>query len=124
MYVLDNELVLCPPYVEGDIYIGGKGTALGYIGDKEKTDAVFITHHESGERIYKTGDRGYLSDEGYIVFMGRNDRQIKLNGYRIELDEIRNVIESVSGVKKAIVVKKTAGSGNAVLAAYYVRKAE
>lgn len=124
MYVLDNELVLCPPYVEGDIYIGGKGTALGYIGDKEKTDAVFITQHESGERIYKTGDRGYLSDEGYIVFMGRNDRQIKLNGYRMELDEIRNVIESVSGVKKAIVVKKTAGSGNAVLAAYYVRKAE
>ena len=124
MYVLDENLGMCPPYAEGDIYIGGKGVALGYIGDRDKTEQSFITHPDTGERIYRIGDRGYLSGEGYIVFLCRKDRQVKLNGYRVELDEIRSVIESVAGVKKAAVIKKTNSSGTSVLSAYYIMQAE
>ncbi|MEJ3415925.1 hypothetical protein WDK78_26090, partial [Escherichia coli] len=71
--------------VEGEICIGGMGLAQGYLNDAEKTAASFVWREASGEQIYRTGDRGRYFADGQVAFLGRNDTQVKVNGYRIEL---------------------------------------
>ncbi len=105
VYILDELGKHCPIGVEGEIYIGGKGLALGYWKDAEKTKSSFWNHNTLG-RIYKTGDRGIWHVKGYIEFRGRRDHQIKLNGYRIELGEISSLLLNFKGVSQAIVVVK------------------
>lgn len=104
-YVLDDFYQPCPIGVTGDLYIGGKGLASGYLNNPQKTESVFINHKEFG-RIYKTGDLGYLNRSGFIVFKGRNDSQVKINGFRIELEEIQNVILKMPDIISVIVVVK------------------
>ena len=87
MYVLSDSREFLPKNVEGDIYIGGVGVADGYQNDQKQTDAAFINHKTLG-RIYRTGDRGYISDEGCMEFCGRQDMQVKINGLRIELGDL------------------------------------
>ncbi len=87
VYILNQALSHCPVGVLGDIYLGGLGLALGYWGNEEKTNAHFIEHPSLG-RLYKTGDIGLWHADGYIVFQGRYDSQVKRNGYRVELEEI------------------------------------
>lgn len=89
---------------EGELGIGGPNLSAGYLNDPEKTAGAFIQHE--GRRIYKTGDVGYIRD-GLIFYMGRNDSQVKLNGYRIELDEISNMLLAHPAVKNAAVVPLT-----------------
>ncbi|WFB49457.1 non-ribosomal peptide synthetase/type I polyketide synthase [Vibrio coralliilyticus] len=91
-FVLDRELKPCPNWVSGELYIGGSGLSLGYWQDEAKTQAAFIIHPESGERLYKTGDLGRYQDDGNIEFLGRNDHQVKINGYRIELGEVEHTL--------------------------------
>lgn len=86
-YVLSNDMSFCPIGVEGELYIGGVGVALGYLNDIEKTENSFIKHPSLGY-IYRTGDYGILHKEGYIEFRGRKDDQVKIRGNRIELGEI------------------------------------
>ena len=85
VYVLNAQLEECPVGVEGEICIGGMGLAQGYLNDAEKTAASFVWREASGERIYRTGDRGRYFADGQVAFLGRNDTQVKVNGYRIEL---------------------------------------
>lgn len=92
MYVLRDDLSLCPPWTTGEICIGGMGVAEGYFGDPEKTEAAFVTHPKTGERLYRTGDLGRFNPAGYIEFLGRKDTQVKLRGYRIELGEVEAAI--------------------------------
>jgi len=87
-YVLDNQLVQKPEWVVGELYIGGRGVALGYFGDPERTKASFIKHPQTGQVLYRTGDLGRLLPDGNIEFMGRTDTQVKIQGYRIELGEV------------------------------------
>jgi len=87
MLVLSDGLKHCPTSVIGEIHIAGEGVALGYWGDEERTNERFINTEHYG-RLYKTGDLGRWNQNGYIEFIGRQDSQVKLNGYRIELDEI------------------------------------
>ncbi|WP_415717911.1 amino acid adenylation domain-containing protein [Maridesulfovibrio sp.] len=89
-HVLSHDLYPKPEWAVGELYIGGEGLALEYLGDKEKTAAHFIRHPRSGERLYRTGDLGYFHPDGTIRFVGRNDSQIKLRGHRIELGEIES----------------------------------
>ena len=103
IYVLNESRSLCPPEVQGEIYIGGVGVAQGYANSEEKTRAAFINHPEFG-RIYKTGDFGRFSTEGYVVFLGRKDSQVKVGGYRIELGEIEQRMNSLEFVDNAIVL--------------------
>ncbi|MDA0119661.1 non-ribosomal peptide synthetase/type I polyketide synthase [Vibrio sp. T11.5] len=91
-FVLDSQLQPCPNWVSGELYIGGSGLSLGYWQDESKTQAAFITHPESGQRLYKTGDLGRYQDDGNIEFLGRNDHQVKINGYRIELGEVESTL--------------------------------
>ena len=115
-YVLDADLNLCPPEVQGDLYIGGVGLANGYNNDPEKTSKAFISHPQLG-RIYKTGDLGKLKTEGFIEFLGRSDTQIKLNGFRIELGEIEAALMHTGHVKNAVAaLKEVPGSGKQIIA--------
>jgi amino acid adenylation domain-containing protein len=102
MYVLDGFGEHSPAGVRGEIYIGGEGVALGYWNDEQKTSASFISHPQLG-RLYKTGDLGKWNKAGYIEFEGRKDNQVKLNGYRVELDEIAAKLTNIKGIDKSIV---------------------
>lgn len=114
IYVMDYEDKLCPCGVDGEICIGGKGVAEGYLNDEVKTDAQFFVHPQFG-RIYKTGDFGCMSREGYVVFKGRKDDQIKLHGYRVELGEIENKMKNFAGVRDvAVIVDDNDGKSNLV----------
>ena len=102
MYVLNEQRQHNPIGVIGEIYIGGQGVALGYWQDEHKTNASFIVHPQLG-RLYKTGDLGKWDKDGYMVFEGRRDGQVKLNGYRVELDEISSRLSKLPKVENALV---------------------
>lgn len=76
-YVLNAALEPCPIWVPGQLYIGGIGLALGYWRDEEKTNASFMIHPRTQERLYKTGDLGRYLPDGNIEFLGREDFQVK-----------------------------------------------
>ncbi|MBP2478398.1 amino acid adenylation domain-containing protein [Crossiella equi] len=102
MYVLDARGEHCPVGVTGHIHIGGDGVALGYWRDEEQTAKRYFTHPELG-RLYHTGDLGRWNAQGHIEFLGRDDFQVKLNGYRVELEEISAKIARLPGVDSAVV---------------------
>ncbi|PHV12329.1 non-ribosomal peptide synthetase [Chitinimonas sp. BJB300] len=103
IYVLDSQQQLLPFACAGEIYIGGKTLARGYLHRPDLDRAVFLPDpFLPGERIYRTGDRGWLSSDGDLHFLGRTDRQIKLRGYRIELGEIEHALLTMPGVVQAI----------------------
>src|SRR5205823_4987807 len=87
-HVLDRALRPCPDLVRGELYIAGAGLALGYWRDARTTAERFIRHPTSGERVYRTGDWGRYRRDGSIEFLGRDDRQVKIRGHRIELAEV------------------------------------
>ena len=119
-HILDKHLNHCPDWVAGNIYIGGKGLAKGYWHDPDKTNASFITHSVTGERLYKTGDLGRYHPDGTIEFLGREDFQVKVRGYRIELGEIETAIKQVPGVKDAVVTANPGPDGRKQLVGYLV----
>lgn len=90
----------------GEIGLVGQNLSIGYFKDEEKTQQAFIV--ENGKRIYKTGDVGYTK-HNLFFYLGRNDNQVKLNGYRIELEEISNVLLTHPHIKNATVVPLTSG---------------
>jgi len=103
-YVMNKQLQLCPDYTIGDLYIGGEGLALGYLGDSKLTNERFIIHPETKERLYYTGDIGRYLPNGEIEFLGREDTQVKIRGNRIELSEIENALQKHPLVSSAVAV--------------------
>ncbi|PCK29550.1 non-ribosomal peptide synthetase [Pseudoalteromonas piscicida] len=107
LYVLDEHLALLPPGAVGELYIGGVGLARGYINKPELTAKTFIECAlPSGKthRLYKTGDLVRWSSVGQLEYLGRSDFQVKLRGFRIELDEIAHHITSNESVSDAAVL--------------------
>lgn len=108
VYIMDTDGYLSPVGVAGEICIGGKGVARGYLNLPELTAEKFIPDpFKPGKRIYKTGDLGRWLADGTIEFLGRKDHQVKVRGYRIELEEIEAVMAghpSIEGV--AVIIKK------------------
>lgn len=122
MHVLNSRLNECPDWVTGDIYIGGIGLAREYWGDPEKTAQKFITHPQSGERLYHTGDLGRFLPEGYVEFLGREDHQVKIGGHRIELGEIESAYRDEIGVGDVLVMPVGGERRLTGLAAYMTAK--
>ncbi|MCG8424974.1 MAG: amino acid adenylation domain-containing protein [Proteobacteria bacterium] len=120
VHVLDTHYCECPLWVPGDLYIGGIGLARHYLGDAKKTAASFITHPRTGERLYRTGDRGRWRPGGVIEFLGRQDTQVKVQGHRIELGEIEAVLSASPDVVGVVVVAPGETRGNRHLVAYIV----
>lgn len=104
MYVLNKKKQICPSYVPGDIYIGGKGVAREYLGDEELTTEKFTENEILQQRLYFTGDLGMYHEDGSIEFLGRSDTQIKINGFRIELGEIESYAMKNKKIDLAIAV--------------------
>lgn len=103
MMVLDESLEPRPFWVTGMIYIGGKGLSRGYLGDVEKTAKSFVLHPITHERLYRTGDLGRLRPDGNIEFLGREDLQVKIQGYRIELEEIESACRALKEIEQVLV---------------------
>lgn len=103
-YILDNTMQAVKPGETGEIYIGGKGVAMGYLNRAALTSQVFLTVAGFPGRLYKTGDRGYFLPDGNIAFAGRTDNQIKVRGVRIEPEEIEAQLLKYEGVRQAVVV--------------------
>jgi syringomycin synthetase protein SyrE len=100
VYVLDEAMRPLPFGEQGEIYIGGDTIARGYLNRAELTDGAFLADpFRPGGRMYRTGDRGWIGNDGNVFFTGRLDRQIKLRGYRIELGEIEAALAAVPGVE-------------------------
>src|SRR5437588_7986209 len=106
-YVLDRFGRLCPIGVPGELVIGGlggAGLARGYLNQPELTAERFLEDpFRPGGRYYRTGDLAVWSEEGQIEFLGRIDAQVKLNGLRIELEEIESVLQLHPDVAAAAV---------------------
>ncbi|CUS07309.1 unnamed protein product [Tuber aestivum] len=120
MYVLDANLSPCPVNVPGDIYIGGIGVAQGYHNDPQKTAAGFMRHPGLGKQLYRTGDMGCQHPDGFMMFLGRQDGQVKINGFRVELGEIETVLKLSPLVKQGIVLTVEDDCRNKRLVAYVV----
>ncbi|MGS0527606.1 non-ribosomal peptide synthetase [Zobellia nedashkovskayae] len=91
VYLLNESKKLVPYGAVGEIYIGGPGVSKGYINRTDLTEKVFLNNPlkaGSNEKIYKTGDLGRYRNDGTVEFLGRVDHQVKVRGFRIELDEV------------------------------------
>jgi amino acid adenylation domain-containing protein len=125
IYLLDEELHPVPTGTHGEIYIGGKGLARGYLLRPDLTATRFIPHPFStqpGARLYRTGDNARRLADGNLEFMGRVDRQVKIHGYRIELGEVETRLLSHTAVREATVLAREGVSGEKQLVAYVVLK--
>lgn len=120
--ILNRNLQECPDYVVGDIYIGGKGLALGYYKDEALTKEKFKTI--KGERWYYTGDTGKYDSHGVIEFCGREDTQVKIHGHRIELSEIESILQKNEKVASAAVLLTKEGQESRIEAFVSPAKAE
>lgn len=97
IYILDRHHNLLPRGLIGEIVLAGIQIATGYIGNPEATARSFLrepfdTDNGSSSTMYKTGDRGYWSSTGNLICLGRNDRQIKLHGFRLDLSDVESRI--------------------------------
>ncbi|GAB5525204.1 MAG: plipastatin non-ribosomal peptide synthetase PpsC [Roseivirga sp.] len=120
IYLLDKNLQLVPERVKGELYISGAGLASGYLFDETLSAEKFIPNPftENG-RLYKTGDLARRTPEGTIEYLGRVDEQVKINGYRIELDEINHHLRTYEGVVDSVVSPKEI-NGRKSLFAYLI----
>lgn len=126
IYLLDRSLQPVPIGVPGEIYIGGKNLARGYLNQPELTAEKFLENPftpaplNKGDRLYKTGDKGRYLADGNIEFLGRIDHQVKIRGYRIELGEIESTLQQHHRIKDAIATVITDKSDHKRLVAYIV----
>ncbi|NES15065.1 MULTISPECIES: non-ribosomal peptide synthetase [Micromonospora] len=124
MRVLDDRLRLRPPWAVGGIHIGGVGLAEGYWRDPERTAERFVTDPTTGERLYRTGDLGRYWPDGTIEFLGREDRQVKVQGFRVEPGEIEAVARTHPGVRDCAVTTQQVPGGQRRLVAIVVPEEE
>jgi natural product biosynthesis luciferase-like monooxygenase protein len=125
VYVTDGYGELVPFGVPGEICIGGEGVARGYLRRPDLTATRFVPNPFSpvpGSRMYRTGDRGLLSREYRLQFLGRLDNQVKLRGYRIELGEIEDVISRHPAIREAAAMVESQGESNSQLLCYLVAR--
>jgi amino acid adenylation domain-containing protein len=119
LYILDAHSQLAPVGDVGEIFIAGRGVALGYRGRPDLTQDRFLDDpFVPGQSMYKTGDLGRLLPNGDVLCLGRSDSQVKIRGFRIELGEIETLISRTAGVGRCAVVAKQFGDDDVRLVAY------
>jgi arthrofactin-type cyclic lipopeptide synthetase C len=119
IYILNEFLEPVPIGVIGELYVGGAGVALGYLNQPALTAERFVANPFVAEdRLYKTGDLGRFRSDGNIDYMGRNDLQVKMRGFRVELSEIELRLASYPGVREAVVLAREGDGTEKQLVAY------
>ncbi|MDB5370363.1 MAG: non-ribosomal peptide synthetase, partial [Roseomonas sp.] len=126
VYLLDGELEPVPSGAIGEIHIGGAGVADGYLGRPELTAERFLPDPfappgaAGPARMYRSGDRARRRADGMLVYLGREDGQIKLRGHRMEPGEIEAALLSLPGIAQAAVALRQDGAGDLALAGFLV----
>lgn len=100
----------------GEIYVQGECVGNGYLNNPEKTKLSFDLQN----KLYKTGDFAKLLPDGTIVFVGRNDNQVKYRGYRIDLGEIENTIKNIHGIKNCTIIFNNENNNTPTLIAFVI----
>ncbi|MDN3295050.1 amino acid adenylation domain-containing protein [Streptomyces ficellus] len=125
LYILDEDLRSVAPGQTGEICVAGLGVGAGYLNAPALNEERFVTAPLDGGRdvaVYRTGDMGYVRDDGELMCVGRVDTQVKIRGMRIDLGEVENAVRSCQGVRDAVVL--VAGGepngGEAHLAAFVI----
>lgn len=125
VYILNENLKSLTDGSVGEIFIGGDGVAQGYLNRPELTAERFIDDPFSGipgGKIYRTGDLGRIKENGDIQCLGRIDHQVKVRGYRIELEEIEHALIKQENIKEAVVIAREDTPGDPRLVGYVVLK--
>ncbi|MDV8022896.1 non-ribosomal peptide synthetase [Rhodococcus sp. IEGM 1330] len=117
--VLDDRMRPLRTGIGGELYVSGVQLARGYFGRPAETAARFVADPGGdGGRMYRTGDRARILDDGALEFLGRADRQVKVRGHRVELGEVENRTVDIESVDACAVVAVTDDGGATVLVAY------
>lgn len=120
VYVVDTIGQLVPRGVPGELVIGGHGIAKGYLGQPELTEKVFKNYDFSEQkRVYHSGDHVLINHQDEIMFLGRKDNQIKIRGYRVELEEIERICLTVASIIQCKIVPQNIDNKE-LLVGYFV----
>jgi len=121
VYVMNESIQLEPIGIVGELYIAGAGVARGYLNKPELNEQTFFANpFVANERMYRTGDLARWLPDGNIEFLGRMDHQVRIRGYRIELEEIETRLRSYEGIADVVVLDKDDSLGNKQLVAYII----
>jgi len=121
---MDDSLTLLPSGQIGEICIGGKGLAKGYVGRDDLTAEKFIyLPQKPNVRVYRTGDMGRHLPDGDLEYLGRTDNQVKIRGHRVELEEIESHLNQIKGIHQAVVIALETNETDKILQAFYTSDA-
>lgn len=131
VYVLDKHLMPVPLQVPGELYIGGAGLARGYRNLEKLTKEKFIRNPFAqnerkvlgegfSKRLYKTGDLVKFLENGELEYLERMDNQVKVRGFRIELEEIQTILSQHPSVKECVTAVKEVRQEEKIIAAYMI----
>lgn len=123
IHIRDRSLRPLPIGVAGELLIGGAGVSRGYVGRPELTEERFVRDPETGERLYRTGDLAAWRSDGQLSFHGRIDHQVKILGYRVELEEIDSVIGEHPAVRECVTVAHYGSAADVRLISYVTLRA-
>lgn len=121
VYILDGKMEQVSAGTIGEIYVGGAGLAKGYLNDPALTADRFVASpFTAGAKLYRTGDLGCYLPDGQISFHGRVDDQVKISGYRIELNEIASVLKRHPAIRETVIAAIENDADEKQLVAYVV----
>lgn len=121
LLVLDPAMQPLPIGVVGELYIGGSGVTDGYCGSESLTATRFLSDPNQPDMLlYRSGDLVYWQQDGSLSYVGRNDGQLKIRGYRVEAGEIEQALTECEGILDAAVVARDGADGQKILVAYLV----
>ncbi len=121
-YIVDKAFNLCPPYVTGELLLGGVQLAKGYWNRKQLTAEKFIPNPFGTGKVYRTGDLARYRLDGTIEYLGRTDFQVKIRGLRVELGEIEHALLQHEAIQQCVVTLWERRPGDSALVAYLVAR--